>query len=229
VVPFLSRPCDERHKSPEKIQDIGEINGEDDELDGGEPDVTVANGKEFRPSANTDRASQIQDEQPRHKHANVKPLVARDQSVQPVARFSCAILLAGANETQIVNEKQPDDRCVKRADGEPRSRVAQPREEKRLAQRADDVKEIVPKLQRPPDQCERMHDRARPENQNDKQSNRDVGPENALLDRQDVARVLNQKIERNALNDARQRELDADDHGVELAAAVRWRIHGCDS
>ena len=41
---------------------MDQINAESQELDGGEPDMTVANGKELRPSANADRASQIQNE-----------------------------------------------------------------------------------------------------------------------------------------------------------------------
>ena len=70
--------------------------------------------------------------------------------------------------SQVVDEKQPDDRGVKGADCKPRSRIAQPCEEKRLAQRTCDVKEIVPKLQRPADQCECVNDRSRPEDQDNK-------------------------------------------------------------
>ena len=216
-MPFLPRRPDQRDERFEKPQHIKQINRERDELGRTEPDVTVARAKKSGIPANQKRAREIQEEKARNEENDVEALIAPNNGVEPAARFARSFAFTRMNEAEIVNEKQPDERGVKRADCKPAMGIIQAREDERLSERAADVEKIVPEFQWPADQRERVHDRARPKDQDNEQAGGGVNPKGPLREGEDRARIVDQEKERHALDNAGQRQLDSDDDGIEIA------------
>src|SRR5579862_7594676 len=129
-------------------------------------------------------------------------LVAPNESNKPRAQWPRFLLRAGADQTQIVNEKEPADCAEDSPEGEPSPGLMQPREQQRLHKRAADIKEVMAELERPSNDSDDVEDRSRPENEDDEQAGRDVGPEELLVRRNDFARALDEEGQRDALDDA---------------------------
>jgi hypothetical protein len=90
---------------------------------------------------------------------------------------------------------------------------------------AGEIEKIVHELDRPSDQSQRVDERARPEEQDDEEPGADIRPSAGLAAGEDQPRVIDQEVERDALNDAAKRQLDLDDHRVEFSSAATRRSH----
>ena len=149
---------DQGREIDEESNDIDKVTSEGEPLRGDEPDVPLPDEKKIRVRAKAEHTSEIEKKKRRHQRQDIDLLITPEDGVKPRAHHSRTIRLARLDHAQIVDEKQPDEDRVDRAEFEPSARIRQMGEEKRFTHGAADVEEIVWKLQRPPDEGESVDD-----------------------------------------------------------------------
>jgi hypothetical protein len=179
-----------------------------------------AGEKKFRPCPNTQPAGEVEKKHGRNEDDDVDQLIALYHRHQTITGRSGTVFLARADQTQIISEKNPADDPKDGAKRKPPGRIMQSCEENRLHQRARDVEKIMAEFQRPPDEGDDVQYRAGPKHENHKQTGKDVGPENGAANGDDVTRFLDQKGERDALDDTDEGKLDLDNGRVHLRARL---------
>src|SRR5260370_153844 len=98
-------------------------------------------------------------------------------------------------------------------------------EKNRFAQRAGDIKKVMPKLEGPPNQREGVNDGTRPKYEDHAQAGRDIQKRARALHRQERTGIVRQKKKCNPLDNADQSELNVNDDGIEFPTTFTWLIH----
>jgi hypothetical protein len=107
----------------------------------------------------------------------------------------------------------------------PCGRITEVAKKNRFAKGTSDVEKVMPELQWPPNQRERVNDGTRPKDKDHAQTCRDIEKRAHVLLRQEPAGIVRQEKECNALDDAHKSELNINDDRVEFPAAFTSRVH----
>src|SRR5882757_5365466 len=125
-MPFGAGLEDQRGDFLVMANDVEQIRPETDRLRGDQGDVKVTLEKKIRAQADANVTGQTEDQDSRNKQSDVEPLISPNDCDEAIAGRPRAIEGAGADETQIVDEKKPADRAERGAKGKPASRIMQP-------------------------------------------------------------------------------------------------------
>jgi len=158
-------PQDKWRNDAKETGHVEEVPNKRNELRADQPNVTGANDKEIRPSANSECAPEIEKEKQGNKHPNVEQLIGPGARIKGPIGIVTRFRDPRTNQSHVIDEKQPNDSRVSRAQLKPRQRPTEPAEKDGFTKRATDVEKIMSKLQRPFDQSEAVDDGSRPENE----------------------------------------------------------------
>ena len=153
-----------RRDDAEETGDVEEVHNKRNELRADQPNVTRASDKEIMPSADGECAPEIEKEKQGNKHPNVEQLIGPGARIKGPTGIVIRFRHPRANQSHVIDEKQPNDSGVSGAQLKPGQGTIEPAEKNGLTQRATDVEKVMSKLQWPFDQSERVHDGSRPEN-----------------------------------------------------------------
>lgn len=173
-----------------------------------------------------DRCARAVKKHQRDNVADVRPLILKDDFVKAKAAFAHAVLRAQPDDAEIVDKERPDHHGEDRVEHEPQERLADVPEREHFNQGAGEIKEVVDEFERPPDEGERVNRSPGPEEQDNEKGSSDVRPRRDRTVRHDFAGVLRQESERDALDDAGQRQLDIYNDLIQLASWGGRRFHG---
>src|SRR5260370_33293256 len=161
----LMAPQDKWRNDAKETGHVEEVPNKRNELRADQPNVTGANDKEIRPSANSECAPEIEKKKQGNKHPNVEQLIGPGARIKVPIGIVTRCRDPRTNQSHVIDEKQPNDSRVSRAQLKPRQRPTESAEKDGFTQRATDVEKIMSKLQRPFDQSEAVDDGSRPENE----------------------------------------------------------------
>jgi hypothetical protein len=132
--------------------------------------VIGASDKHIRPAPDGKGAPDIEKEEQGNQHQDVEQLISPGTGVKRPIRIVFGFADTRTNQPHIVDEKQPNNSRVSRAQLKPRQRAIEPAEKNRLAKCASDVKKVVSKLEWPFDQSKRVNDLPRPKDKDHAQT-----------------------------------------------------------
>src|SRR5205823_8221807 len=136
--------------------------------------MASASNEEIGSAANGECAPEIEKEKQGNKRPNVEQLIRPGARIKRPIGVGARLDHPRTNQSHIVDKKQPNDCRVTGAELKPRRRTIESAEKNRLAERASDVEKIMPKLEWPFNQGERVNDRPRPKNKDHAQSSGDI-------------------------------------------------------
>src|SRR6266404_6637688 len=117
-----------------------------------------ANNEQIRPAPDGEHAAKIEKEKQGNKQPNVEQLIGPGASVKGPIGVIARPYYARANQPHVVNKKEPDHSRISGAQLKPRQRAILFFDDTGSTERASDVEKIMPKLQEPFDQRERVND-----------------------------------------------------------------------
>jgi len=167
-------PQDKRRDDAEETDHVEEVPDKRNELRADQPNVARARDKEIRPAANGERGPEIEQEKQGNKHPNVEQLIGPGAPVKGPIGIAARFRHPRTNQSHVIDEKQPNDCRVSRAQLKPGQGTIKPAEKNGFTKRATDVEKVMSKLQRPFDQSEAVNDGSRPENKDHAQSGGDI-------------------------------------------------------
>ena len=187
--------------------------------------VALAGEEKIGPEVDGDGAGHVGKKDQRDQQPDVEQLIGAHHSIKTAADRTRTVAPAQSDDPHVVGEQTPDDDRVKRRQDEPGERVVEMGEGERLDQGAGDVEKVVDELERPSNQRQGVDEGPGPEEQNDDEPGGDIGPGRRLSHGKNLPGIIDQEIERDALDDAAKGQLDLDHHRVEFFSATAGRSH----